>query len=257
MSANDDTPSAVGQSQEVAAGKPSPAQSNLRWRAVLIVVLPLAALLAVGALAGPRLMDLDAFLNDMNRPALVAVGGQVIFDGQPLRGGIVMTQPVDGRGAAAIGWTDQEGRFSLKTDIRGTLSEGVTVGDHRVTVTEHENVSQPGGPPLITPKQYASMETSPLRMTVDRDPKANEFKFVLDGKRPPPSDRKMGGAGMSPPRPPGAGGGQGGGRGGRGGGKKGRGQATQDAPEVKSESSDATAEKSESSKSNTAPPEEK
>jgi hypothetical protein len=201
----------------------------LKARNVLLVVVPVA-LLAAAALAWIRFGNLEGLLTDLSRPKIVPGKGQVTFGGKPLPNAQVMTQPVGGKGLSAIGGTDQEGKFTLMTDIRGTFVEGVTLGDHLVTVAARENISVPGGPPLITPAKYADAQSTPFRITVVNDPAKNEFNFVLEGEPPPP--RAMPAGGLSPPRPPGAGGGGKGGRSGRGkrGGRGGEPAETTAAP---------------------------
>jgi len=170
-----------------------------------MVVVPIA-ILALVAVASIGFFDLDAILSDLTRPTLAPASGQVLYHGQPLLKAQITTQPTGGRGQSALGWTDDEGKFSLKTDIRGEYVEGATVGEHRVTVTAYGTSPGPSAPPLATPEQYASMGTSPLKITVGRNPAENQFKFVLEGE--PPS------------RPESAAKGKG----------KGKGKATQDAP---------------------------
>jgi hypothetical protein len=180
----------------VAPSKPADAPPKLRWRTVLTIVVPVA-LLAAAALAFIRFGDTDALLNDLTRPALAPAKGNVMYKGQPLGNAQVMTEPTAERGLPAMGWTDDEGNFSLKTDIKGTFVEGITVGEHRVTVTARERISVPGGPPLVTPEQYASMKNSPLSIKVGSNPAENQFKFVLEGD--PPSRPGRGKAGDGAP----------------------------------------------------------
>lgn len=211
---------------EVEAGKPGSAK--FRLRKVLMVVVPVAVLaLVVVALAG--FIDVDALLSDLSRPALAPATGQVLFQGQPLAGGQVTTQPVGGRGVSALGWTDDEGKFSLKTDVRGVFVDGATVGEHLVTVAAFKPAPGPGAPALLTPQQYASAGTSPLRITIRSNPADNQFQFVLEGD--------------VPSRPQGAG--QGGGKG------KGKSKAktetpTPAEPEASAETTGATENKSKS-----------
>lgn len=171
----------------VGTGQPGTGRAKFRLRKVLMVVVPVAVLAAV-VVAVAGIIDVDVLLSDLTRPALAPAGGQVLFRGQPLLNGQIMTQPMAGRGLSAIGWTDDEGKFTLKTDIRGNYVDGATVGQHRVAVSARENISMPGGPPLLTPEQYASAGTSPLQITVGRNPDENQFKLILEGE--PPSQPK-------------------------------------------------------------------
>jgi hypothetical protein len=151
---------------------------------VLAVVVPVAVLaLTVAALF--RVMDMDALLDDLARPKVVPTAGQILFQGKPLPNAQVMTQPVSARGVPAIGWTDDEGNFTLKTDIRGSYVEGATVGEHRVAVTAHAMIpTGPAAPPLITPSNYASVGSSPLQITIAPDAAKNQFQLVLEGEAP-------------------------------------------------------------------------
>ncbi|MBW3596508.1 MAG: DUF4198 domain-containing protein [Planctomycetes bacterium] len=198
MSDNDQASVPSQSSGERVKGDPSsPGKSKFRLRNVLMVVVPVA-IFAGGALALARFGDLDVMMERLTRPALAPVRGQVLYNGQPLRGGQIMTWPASGRGRSAIGWTDDEGRFTLQTDIRGEYTEGATVGEHRVTVTAYELISAPAAPPLLTPAKYASAETTPLTITVRRNPEENQFQLTLEGE-PPSRPKRAGGPGGDSP----------------------------------------------------------
>lgn len=173
--------------------KPTTEQSQFRLRNVLLVIVPVAVI-AIVVLSLARVNGIDAFMDDLTRPTLVPVRGQLLYKGEPLRKGQIVTQPIGGRGLSALGWTDDEGRFTLQTDIRGNFQEGATVGEHRVAVTVYQMISAPAAPPLLTPPQYASINTSPLQITVGRDPDQNEFKLVLEGEPPSRPQRSKGGS---------------------------------------------------------------
>jgi hypothetical protein len=203
---------------------------KLQWGKVLRVVVPVAVL-AVLAVGMVRFLDMDALLGGLTRPKLAPAGGKVLYQGEPLRNGQVMTHPMDSRGLPALGWTDDEGKFTLKTDVQGSFVEGATVGVHRVTVTAYQPISGPAAPPLLTPEQYASFGTSPLRITIRANAADNQFEFILDGD--------------APSRPQGAGqrGGKGGGKGGGGKGKKAKGETpTLSEPEAPVEAVETTDE---------------
>jgi hypothetical protein len=176
----------------VPAGKAAPAK--FRLRTVLMIVIPVAALV-LAAVAAAGLLDVDAIFSDLARPALVPATGQVLFQGEPLPGATIATAPV-GRGMASLGWTDAEGKFSLKTDIRGVYVEGATVGEHRVTVAAYSTVpiGGPGAQPLVSPQQYVSIGTSPLRITVGPNAATNQFQLVLEGEVPASSQGAGSGA---------------------------------------------------------------
>lgn len=162
----------------------SPAgEKTFRLGKVLMVVVPVAVL-AVAALVLMRFMDVEGVLGSLARPKLVPASGQVLFQGKPLLNAQITTYPVSGRGLPALGWTDEEGKFTLKTDIEGNYVEGATAGEHRVTVAAYQPASGPGAPALLTPQPYAAAGTSPLRITIGSNPTDNEFQFVLEGEVP-------------------------------------------------------------------------
>ncbi len=68
------------------------------------------------------------------RPKTVPVTGVVTLDGKPVQGASVMFSP-EGEGRPAMGETDQEGKFSLKTFDPG---DGAILGKHQVTVRKVE-----------------------------------------------------------------------------------------------------------------------
>jgi hypothetical protein len=120
-------------------------------------------------------------------PPLVKVTGRVYLNGQPLRGAEVFTQVVGRKCRGAMGMTDADGRFSLRTDVEGDFFAGAYAGEHRVTVQAPDPSVKPGPfkPPLITPGEYAEFETTPLRIRVDRDPERNQVEFRLESKAAP------------------------------------------------------------------------
>jgi hypothetical protein len=187
---------AAGESSLPSAPNADRAGSKLRWKMVLLVIVPVV-IVALAVVAFAAFGDLDRLLADLTRPAMVPAGGQVLFKGQPLPNAQIMTAPTRGGGLPALGWTDEEGRYSLKTDIRGSYVEGATVGEHGVTVSAYEVTSGAGAsaPPLLTPPQYASMGTSPLRITIGRNPDENQFNFDLEGEPPARAERPTKGKG--------------------------------------------------------------
>ena len=113
------------------------------------------------------------------------VTGTVYLNGKPLKDAQVYTRPVGlppSRGA--MGVTDAEGRFMLRTDVDGDLLPGAYLGEHRVAVGAPDpNVPRgPFKPPLITPPEYADFETTPLRIQVDRNPARNQIEFRMERK---------------------------------------------------------------------------
>ena len=103
---------------------------------------------------------------------------------EPLAGGEIWTRPVAYPNHSTVGFIDPDGRFQLKMDIRGRYEDGALVGEHQVLIFKNDPNS-PGGaraPDLLTPARYAQFSTSPLRLTVDRDPTRNRYEFRLEKK---------------------------------------------------------------------------
>ena len=126
------------------------------------------------------------------RPEIVPVQGEVWFQGRPVRGAHVVFQ-CQGAPRAAIGETDESGRFKL-----GTFAEndGAPLGEHIVTiaapnseapirdVTEasyaqaQQAQKTTGALSNALPARYADMKTSDLRANVSKEgPRA--FRFEL------------------------------------------------------------------------------
>jgi hypothetical protein len=113
---------------------------------------------------------------------LAPVSGVVTYQGAPVeKAGVIF---VPDRGPFAMGTTDAQGRFTLRTANR----EGALVGTHRVAISKSQTISTqvPGEllPRYSTkyslPAKYASPTTSELTATVSDE--ENEFKFELTGK---------------------------------------------------------------------------
>lgn len=172
------------------ADSPAPAQmppeSQFRLARILWVILPLGFAALAGAVAWGY-FDLDARISQWMLPPLVPVSGWVYLNGEPLVGGQVFAQAVGRKGCNALGKTDTEGRFTLRTDVRGEFLAGVYVGEHRVMIIKPDPDVPPGPykPPVITPPDCASFETTPLRLQVDRDPARNHVEFRLETKETP------------------------------------------------------------------------
>lgn len=72
-----------------------------------------------------------------DRPKLAAAGGVVRFEGKPVTNAAITFYPE--KGPAAVGRTDAEGKFQVKTN--GQL--GAVVGKHKVTVVDQSQGSEP------------------------------------------------------------------------------------------------------------------
>lgn len=142
-------------------------------------LLLLAGMLMAAGCAGGK----DQWEKD--RRQVVEAGGVVTFDGAPLPGATVIFSPAGGL-SAAVGRTDAEGRFVLKTYADG---DGAIATDHKVTVTCVKVEGPPPGANLdeidptiketsLIPERYGQADKSGLTATVTYEG-PNEFKFEL------------------------------------------------------------------------------
>lgn len=178
----------------------SPGGKSLQIGNVLKIVVPAFVILA-GAFVFFGLFDGAQRLANLMKPSRVSVTGRVLFNDEPLPNAEIATQPVKPGLRGAIGTTDEQGRFKLMTHIDGEFLEGAYQGEHRVTVIRRHNVSTLGPPPLMTPEQYASFDSSPLRIEVSQE---HSVVLRLQGElspappSPPPMvQRPPGGAGAA------------------------------------------------------------
>lgn len=145
------------------------------------------------------------------RPATHRAGGVVEYRGQPLSRATITfvgRDDASGKEFAAVGLTDDRGRFSLQTF---RPADGAIAGSHRVKI---EKQSLGGGPPAAgkpptnreeyeaelaaqakmkfgseIPPRYGSFDTSGLTAEVTtKGP--NEFAFKLDDSGPAPKPRR-------------------------------------------------------------------
>jgi hypothetical protein len=126
------------------------------------------------------------------------VEGVVTLDGAPLAGAVVSFIPVSPNGIAAIGHTDESGKYMLTSDKGGLPQAGAVGGDYVITVTKHENrpVQMPGQQNtqmqqiygysqaeytvqvIITPQIYRMRDTTPLKATVQKGRNDLPFKMT-------------------------------------------------------------------------------
>ena len=104
---------------------------------------------------------------DLDLPPLAAVTGAVTLDGRPLPRAMVQFVPDESRGTKgppAMGYSDEEGRYELKS----AGEEGAMVGFHRVLVEARAAPKDETDtmPALLTPQKYASESTSGLAFEV-------------------------------------------------------------------------------------------
>lgn len=114
---------------------------------------------------------------------LSSVTGTVTLDGRPLVGsdklrGTVQFCPEEGRGVNAVGYLDEQGRYSLATGSQ----VGVLPGKYLVSVSATEIIppkvaGEAGSGRLATPRQYANPKTSGF--TADVAPGSNTFDYSL------------------------------------------------------------------------------
>lgn len=129
---------------------------------------------------------------DDNRPTVVAAGGTVALDGQPLPDAKVVLIPISQSRPAAYAVSDADGTFALTTFEQG---DGAVPGEYLVTVTKQqaENpmtteesaayFARTGTPPPaptfvdLIPAQYRDAASSGLKVQVEPDGKN---RFVLE-----------------------------------------------------------------------------
>lgn len=152
---------------------------------VLAIVAPVALLLG-GAVVFFGSYDGANKIREWLKPQRVTVTGTVYFGDEPLSGGEIYAQPVQPGLKESVGFLNNEGRFTLKMDIRGDYVPGTYVGEHIVTVKKYDPESPIGAfqPDLFTPRKYLDPTTSPLRIKVDPDPSKNDFTIRLDWEEP-------------------------------------------------------------------------
>jgi hypothetical protein len=175
------------ESQIPAESQPEAARpATFRIDRVLRVIFPIAIAALAGAIAWGY-FDVSGRISQWLLPPLVPVTGQVYLNGEPLAGGQIFAQAVGRKGCNALGKTDADGRFALRTDVRGDFWPGVYVGEHRVVIIKPDPdvPSGPFKPPVITPADCSSLETTPLRLRAERDPARNHFEFRLETKNTP------------------------------------------------------------------------
>jgi len=165
------------------------AASSLRMGNILKLVIPIAVLLG-GAFLFFGVFDGAKWMTDAMKPPLVDVTGQVLFNGEPLPQAQISTQPLEPGLRGAIGTTDEQGRFSLLTQVEGDFLKGAYAGEHLVTVVRRHDVMTFGVPPLMTPEVYSSFDSSPLRIVVAE---GQPLELVMEGEfsEPPPAGPPM------------------------------------------------------------------
>jgi hypothetical protein len=138
---------------------PQPTRKRSGWPLLLLVI---------GVLVGS---GVGAWVIWGREPELVAVTGKILYRGEPLTGGFVVSFPVR-KGESALSALDETGHFDLSTN--GV--PGAAVGPHRLTVQAYTREMPPQ--PRI-PAKYGTTAHTPLTLVVKKGA-ANHFEFRLD-----------------------------------------------------------------------------
>lgn len=104
-------------------------------------------------------------------PPTVPASGIVTMDGKPLDGAAISL--MSDKGVMALGQTDANGKFTLKTAIGSNTYDGAIAGSHKVGISKTANdgkADDDGSKPATTdPQQMASrmggMATSTVKVT--------------------------------------------------------------------------------------------
>lgn len=124
-----------------------------------------------------------------DRPQTVPVSGVVTYQGRPVEGATVTLHPRSPGLHSAIGRTNSEGRFQLRTfaDHDGAVpgEYDVTVSAFAVTIDSWDGDSpppedyQPSPAKQLVPTKYGNARTSGLTASIDSE-KANELLLKLE-----------------------------------------------------------------------------
>jgi hypothetical protein len=135
----------------------------------------------------PALLLAASCSGDGRRPVF-PVRGQVLYEGKPPPGALVIFHPLndpDPRAPRAVARVDADGNFTPTTY---RTDDGAAAGEYAVTVTwvqEVDNQSAPKEeqrpPRNLVPDRYGKPETSGLRVRIEKGP--NQLKpFLLTRK---------------------------------------------------------------------------
>jgi len=110
----------------------------------------------------------------------VPVKGKVTYQGKPVAHGSVIFTPLDMNLPGAVGRLGPDGGYELTTYQE---KDGAPIGEYKVAIRafdEPTTVSDTSSEPLkpLVPEKYLSLETSPLRETVQNQ-NVNEINFDL------------------------------------------------------------------------------
>jgi hypothetical protein len=113
---------------------------------------------------------------------VVPFRGKVLFNGKPIDHGHLEAYSVDkSRGTVdrIIAPIKEDGTFEFFTDIKGTLSVGVPVGDYKVLLKVYYPVSGFADPDPMLPPEFYDVQKTPIVISVTSDPK--QIDVVLEG----------------------------------------------------------------------------
>lgn len=124
------------------------------------------------------------------RPKTYPVAGTINFDGEPLEGATIVFRPTGEQPQAAVGRSNAEGEFQLRTFQDG---DGAIAGDHSVSITCVKTEGPPAGANLdevnvvikevsLIPEKYGDFKKSGLSAKVSQD-EENIFTFDLENKK--------------------------------------------------------------------------
>jgi len=115
-----------------------------------------------------------------DRPKTYPAVGKVMYRNQPVQDAEVTLVPA--KGPMATGKTDAQGQFQLSTFAP---NDGAVAGEHSVLIVKKEKYADPKTPTSpyemwrnVLPARYGSLQTSPLKATIQPDG-PNQFTFEL------------------------------------------------------------------------------
>jgi hypothetical protein len=148
-----------------------------------VVTLVLLAVICTGCGGGKS-------KEEANRPARTKVSGTITFKGQPLAGATISLMSPTG-GPAAIGMTDDDGKYELTTFDKG---DGTVPGDYKVTIRKMDkavgaavSMDDPGynpdakvePPKSLIPEKWGDQFKSGLTATIGAEAKS-DLNFAIE-----------------------------------------------------------------------------
>jgi hypothetical protein len=106
-----------------------------------------------GALA--LLVAVPACSSGPKRPSTIKVSGKVTMNGTPVPGATVSFQPVAAGGRAAVGITDDAGKYVLTSFEAG---DGAVAGDYGVAIVKNETAAATGSSANANSDDYVPPE---------------------------------------------------------------------------------------------------